>query len=32
MDQLPTAYSNDEDTIIVIVTSSGTINKIQNYM
>lgn len=32
MDQLPTVYSNDEDTIIVIVTSSGTVNKIQNYM
>lgn len=32
MDQLPTAYSNDEDTIIVTVTSSGTVNKIQNYM
>lgn len=32
MDQLPTVYSNDEDTIIVIVTSGGTVNKIQNYM
>lgn len=31
MDQLPTEYSNDEDTIIAIVTSSGTVNKIQNY-